>query len=160
MRRVENFAETLRRNLPKISKYFSYRVPLGEVEDLTSEVILIAWKKRSRCPQGSELAWLYRISGYVLANHRRKSFRNLTLPLFDSDQTSPSAEEIFLNDHDLKSAWLQLAPKDQTVLALAAFEELDISEIAVVLGVSNNAVSIRLHRARKKLESYLKDIEG
>jgi RNA polymerase sigma-70 factor (ECF subfamily) len=157
---LEDFAEILRQHAPKIAKYFTYRVPIGEVEDLSSEVILIAWKKRSHCPQGSELPWLYRISGYVLANHRRKNLRNLTLPLFDSDLTSPSAEEIFLNDSALKSAWQKLGSGEQTILALAAFEDLDIPDIAVVLGISKNAVSIRLHRARKKLESILKDIEG
>lgn len=157
---ADEFTEIFRQHLSKVSKYLSYRVDRSAIEDLASEIFLIAWKKRASCPAGSELPWLYRISGFVIANHRRKSLRNYSLQLFDSDLTTPAAEDVFLNDHILQTAWLRLEKKDQTVLALAALEQLKTPEIAVVLGITNNAVSIRLHRARKNLELILKELEG
>ena len=157
---ADEFSETFRQYLPKVSKYLAYRVHRNEIEDLAADVFLIAWKKRDSCPIGAELPWLYRIAGFVLANHRRKSLRNQSLQLFDTDLTTPAAEDVFLADHVLQTAWMRLSRKDQSVLALAALEDLKVTEIAVVLGISINAVSIRLHRARKNLELFLKELEG
>jgi RNA polymerase sigma-70 factor (ECF subfamily) len=157
---ADEFTETFRQYLPKVSKYLAYRVHRNDVEDLAAEIFLIAWNKRASCPKDAELPWLYRISGFVLANHRRKSIRNQSFQLFDTDLTAPAAEDVFLADHVLQTAWIRLEKKDQSILALAALEGLKPAEIAVVLGVSTNAVSIRLHRARKNLEVILKELEG
>jgi RNA polymerase sigma-70 factor (ECF subfamily) len=45
----------------------------------------------------------------------------------------------------------QLRVEDQELLRLAAWEELPHDQIATVLGISVNAVGIRLHRARNRL---------
>ena len=157
---ADEFTETFRRYLPKVSKFLAYRVHRNDVEDLAAEIFLIAWKKRASCPKGSELPWLYRISGFVLANHRRKSLRNQSFQLFDTDLTVPAAEDVFLADQVLRTAWMRLEKKEQSILALAALEDLKPAEIGVVLGLSTNAVSIKLHRARKKIEAILKELEG
>ena len=157
---ADEFNETFRKHLAKVSKYLAYRVHRDNVEDLAAEIFLIAWKKQGSCPAGAELPWLYRIAAFVVANHRRKSIRNQSFQLFDTDLASPAAEDVFLNDFVLQKAWLSLEKKDQSVLALAALEQLSISEISLVLGISTNAVSIRLHRARKNLEANLKELEG
>ena len=44
---------------------------------------------------------------------------------------------------------------DQEVLRLWAWEQLAPREIALVLGITPNAASIRLHRATKKLREQL-----
>jgi RNA polymerase sigma-70 factor (ECF subfamily) len=43
------------------------------------------------------------------------------------------------------------------VLGLVAFDQLSVAEIAIALGISTNAASIRLHRARKNFDELLKD---
>jgi len=45
----------------------------------------------------------------------------------------------------------QLRPDDQEILRLAMWETLPHDQIATVLGISTNAVGIRLHRARNRL---------
>jgi RNA polymerase sigma-70 factor (ECF subfamily) len=49
----------------------------------------------------------------------------------------------------------RLSDADQELLRLVAWEELDHAEIAQVLGVSVNAVAIRLHRARARFEQAM-----
>jgi DNA-directed RNA polymerase specialized sigma24 family protein len=44
---------------------------------------------------------------------------------------------------------------DRELLGLATWEELDNGQIATVLGVSRNAVRIRLHRARRRFAKEL-----
>ncbi len=154
----QEFTETFRQHLPKVSKYLTYRVHANDIEDLASRIFEIAWQKRANCPEGRELPWLYKISGFVVSNHRRK-VTALTLSLFDTDATAPSAEDLVIADLAIKQAWSQLSAKDRAVLALAAYEQLTTPEIALALGISNNAASIRLRRARKNFDELLKETE-
>jgi len=82
----EQFVATFLQHVPAVSKFLVRRVARDEVDDLASEIFEIAWRKRSSFTQGSELAWLYRIGGYVIANHRRKEAkRGAWLPLVVPD---------------------------------------------------------------------------
>ena len=155
---IEDFSSLFRQHLPKISKYFAYRADSDDIEDLAAKVFEIAWRKRKNCPLGYELAWLYRIAGFVLSNHRRKATA-ISVSLFDSDATAPSAESLVLADIAIALAWNQLSAKDRAVLALVAFDNLHVGEIAVALKISKNAASIRLHRARSAFDKALKEID-
>lgn len=155
----QEFTETFRQYLPKVSRYLAYRVHANDVEDLASKIFEIAWQKRQSCPEGKELPWLYKIAGFVVSNHRRK-VTAISLALFDTDATAPSAEDLVIADLSIKRAWSALAAKDRSILALAAFEQLSVAEISVAMGVSPNAASIRLHRARKNFDELLKETES
>jgi DNA-directed RNA polymerase specialized sigma24 family protein len=54
----------------------------------------------------------------------------------------------------------RLRPNDQEILRLAEWEDLPPRDIAVVLGCSANAASIRLHRAHRRFEEALRDLEA
>jgi RNA polymerase sigma-70 factor (ECF subfamily) len=49
---------------------------------------------------------------------------------------------------------------DQEVLMLTAWEDATPAEIGRVLGISPNAASVRLHRARRRLRARLLESEG
>ncbi|MGV8895914.1 MAG: RNA polymerase sigma factor [Rhodoglobus sp.] len=142
--------------LPAVSGYLHRRVQRQHVEDLAADVFAIAWRKRASVAEGEELPWLYRIAANVVANHRRKQASGMALlaSLRPSD-SAPSAEEIVAADATLASAWGQLRPAEREVLALALVEDLAPAELAVALGVSVNAATIRVHRARTKLARLL-----
>ena len=55
----------------------------------------------------------------------------------------------------VRGALARLRPADQEILRLVTWEELSHREVATALGVSLNAVAIRFHRARKRLERIL-----
>jgi RNA polymerase sigma-70 factor (ECF subfamily) len=58
-------------------------------------------------------------------------------------------------DPELAQALAELPAPDREVLRLWAWEQLAPREIAVVLGITPNAASIRLHRATTKLRTRL-----
>ena len=152
----EQFVSNYREYLPLISKYLLRRVDRSEVEDLASKVFEIAWNKQDQALEGYVLQWLYRIAGFVVANHRRQlKNRTSVLALIQSDSSAPSAEEIAISDLALGEAWRKLSEPEKQVLALTSFEGLTTSEAAVVLEITNNALSIRLSRARTKLAKLL-----
>ncbi len=143
-------------HLPAIGSYLARRVERRFVEDLAADVFAIAWRKRDAVVAGEELPWLYRIAANLVANHRRRevSAAQLLFTLRAVD-TAPSAEEIAISDLALAEAWRRLRPRDREVIALAVLEDLPIAAIATSLGISANAVSIRLHRAKKTLARLL-----
>jgi RNA polymerase sigma-70 factor (ECF subfamily) len=151
------FVATFRSHLQDISKYLTRRVEVSQVEDLASEIFEIAWRKRDSCPEGFELAWLYKIAGFVVSNYRKKlSRRAITVPLLDHDRSAPSAEDVALDGSSVAQAFDELSAKDRQVLSLLVFEQLSIKEIAVVLGTTENNTSQRLKRARERLAKNLK----
>lgn len=150
------FTRIYREFLPQLSKYLVRRVDRQDVEELASKVFEIAWQKRNQAPEGFELAWLYRIAGYVVANHRRAiAAENNFLLRFRSNDFSPSAEDLAVFDLELSKAWAKLSGFEREVIALSAFEALSNLEIAKVLEISPNAVSQRLAKARAKLKQHL-----
>ena len=46
--------------------------PAATADDLTADVLVIAWRRRADVPAGAELPWLYAVARRVLANYRRR----------------------------------------------------------------------------------------
>ncbi|WP_168200428.1 RNA polymerase sigma factor [Protaetiibacter larvae] len=150
------FEDVYRRHLPAVSAYLARRVHRDDVEDLAADVFAIAWRKRAHVTAGEELPWLYRIAGYQVANHRRRAARRAgALGLLSAPDSAPAADILLDADPGLADAWRRLPARHREVLALVVLDEMPVAQAAIALGVSANAVSIRLHRARKALASEL-----
>lgn len=154
----DSFVAAYSEYLPAVSAYLARRVDRRFVEDLAADVFAVAWRKRDSVAKGEELPWLYRIAANLVANHRRKQAATVSfIASLKPTDSAPSAEDIVIADRSLAEAWRHLAPRDREVLALAVFEDLPVATIATALGVSANAVSIRLHRAKKTLADLLRE---
>ena len=90
----------------------------------------------------------------MLANQRRSARRLLALRLRLRElPAAPQPERGELAE--VLAALRDLRPEEQEVLRLAAWEGLTNAELAVALDCSENAATIRLHRARKRLAEHL-----
>lgn len=132
---------------------------LADAEDVASETFAIAWRKLDSIPVAEPLPWLYAVARRVLANHRRGLGRRERLAALlrveDVATPIPTGED---RDGPAFAALAQLSPADQEVLRLVAWEELGNQQIAAVLGITANAVAIRLHRARARFAEALAKI--
>jgi RNA polymerase sigma factor (sigma-70 family) len=124
---------------------------LADAEDITAETFTIAWRKFDAIPVAEPLPWLYAVARRVLANHRRGHGRRerLAALLRVEDVATPMRAGDDL-DGPVFAALASIAPADQELLRLIAWEELGNRQIAAVLGITANAVAIRLHRARAR----------
>ena len=152
------FVRTFQPLLPKVSAYLNRRVATQDVEDVASKVFEIAWAKRKACPEGHELAWLYKICSNVVSNERRKQ-RNIwqLAELFESDHAAPSAEDLAIANISLRHAIASLKASDRQIIALFAIDGLKLGEIAIALGISANSATQRLKRARARLAAELEE---
>ena len=129
---------------------------LDDAEDVAAETFTIAWRKLGDIPAMEPLPWLYAVARRVLANHRRGTGRRerLAALLRTEDVATPLRAG---EDHDGPAfiALASLSTADQELLRLVAWEELGNQQIAAVLGITPNAVAIRLHRARSRFADAL-----
>ena len=139
----------------------------ADPDDIVAETFAVAWRRRESLPAGRELPWLYGIAARVLANQRRSQRRALRLHerlrLFPRERHLSAEDEAAARAElrSLAAAFAGLRESDAELLRLAAWEGLSSPEIALVLGCSENAAAIRLHRARKRLEeAVLKESPG
>ena len=146
------FQDVYREHLGPIRAYLARRVPFGEVEDLAADIFAVAWKKRARVTPGEELPWLYRIASYVVANYRRKEkHRSDFLWLFHEPDSAPAADTLLDQDPALATAWKSLTANQRELLSLVVVDGVALKDAAVVVGITPNAASIRVHRAKKQL---------
>ena len=128
----------------------------ADAEDVAGETFTIAWRRFDAIPADDPLPWLYAVARRVLANHRRSLGRRerLAALLRVEDVATPmrAGDDV---DGPAFAALATLSPADQEVLRLVAWEELGNQQIADVLGITPNAVAIRLHRARARFADAL-----
>ena len=139
-----------------LSRYALRRTDPDTAQDVVAEALLVLWRRIDDVPVDDPLPWCYGVARRCLANAQRAGRRQLRLiEKLAWHQQVHSSEEPALIDRDLAAALQSLSDSDREVVRLWAWEELQPREMAVVLGITANAASIRLHRARRKLSDIL-----
>ncbi len=127
-------------------------------EDLTAQVFLRAldalpsFREQSEPPGSSFRVWLFQICRNALSNERRRVRRHPESPLelaLDVQSTDDVAAEA-LQREQLDRAWQQIGrlPTDRRqALVLRFVEEMSTREIGEVLGRSEGATRVLIHRA-------------
>jgi len=121
-----------------------------DADDLTADVLTIAWRRRDDVPEGAELPWLYRTAGFVLANHRRKG-RPVPVEHLPEivDDDDPALRAV--HDERVRTALAALSPRDRKIVLLNAWEGLTGQALADVLGIGRGGADAALSRARARL---------
>jgi len=153
---VTDFDELYTAHRNDVWRYLRRRTP-GDHEDLTTEVFLVAWRRRDELP-AEPLPWLYGVARRVLANHRRGEGRREALAekaAAHAPEHDPDFAEAIGLRADLAQALGTLSERDRELVLLVAWEGLAIGEAAAALGCTRTAAAVRLHRARKRLHTAL-----
>jgi RNA polymerase sigma factor (sigma-70 family) len=156
---VTRFRETYDTHYHRVLGYALRRTANREdASDVVAETFLTAWRRLEHMPAGADaLPWLYGIARKALSNHRRGALRRERLSgrIRGTVALAPVAEEAEEGLTRVAAAFARLREGDRELLALVAWEELDLGEIALTLRCSRNAARIRLHRARRRLAQEL-----
>lgn len=134
----------------------------ADAADVLAETFLVAWRKLDDVPAGSAaLPWLLAVARRVLANQRRGARRRGGLAeRLRGELTAaiPRHGAVPAGDSEqgrLAAALARLPEADRELILLVGWEELEPSQIAVVLGIQPETVRTRLHRARARLREAL-----
>lgn len=126
----------------------------ADAEDVVADTFAVAWRRIADVPDGdAALPWLIGVARRVSANQRRSAGRFAGLLARLRAQPMPAA--MAPPESPASLALERLPSSDQELLRLLAWDGLSQAEVGVVLGISANAVAIRLHRARRRFAQEL-----
>ncbi len=152
-----------------VYRYVRYRLSNREVaEDITSVVFMKALRSLERYDpsKASPRTWLLRIARNAVIDHLRGLQRRGSLHVHldsvpDLVANLPSQEERLMKQERIQTllnATRTLQERDQQVLSLRYGAELSNAEIAEALEITPNAVAVRIHRALKRLERAVEEM--
>ena len=138
----------------------------GEVEDVTQDIFLAAFLglKKFRC-ESSIKTWLFTITvnkcrsyRYKRMLHRRRIKQAADITVSTSDGTAdekPMETETF---ERIRRAVEALPAKYREPVVLRYLQELPTEQISQILGISKNALQVRLNRARARLRENMAEL--
>lgn len=133
-----------------------------DAEDVVVEVFATAWRRRDDVPDEA-LPWLYATAANVIAHVIRSEARRTRLgtrlasvrPLREDADPAEAVAAATSAHAAVAAAMDDLAESDAELLRLWAWEGLEPTEIAAVLGCSPGTARTRMHRARARLREAL-----
>lgn len=147
--RFEEIAPTL---IEPVRRFLARRTDPDTAEDVLADTLLVCWRRAEELPD-LPLPWVYAVARNCLHNAERSARRQERVAVRLAAQ--PTAPEP-AGDPALQEALAALRPEEAELLRLWAWERLKPAEIAVVLGITPNAASTRLLRAKRKLSDRLR----
>ncbi len=154
--RRERFEEVAPGLIEPLRRFLARRTDAATAEDVLAETLLVCWRRVVDLPD-EPLPWAYGVARNCLRNAERSARRQERVAArLAAEPVDTSLPE----DLTLHEALAALNPDDAELLRLWAWEQLTPGEIAVVLDITSNAASIRLHRAREKLAAQLRKIQA
>ncbi len=159
-RRFEAVAEEV---FEPLQQYVRRRAHAEDAADAFGDALLTIWRRLDDVPADQPLPWCYGVARRCLANQRRAAGRRLRLveratafamPSLDASDGDPQAA-VERTDPALAAALATLSSTEREVVELWAWERLEPREIAGVLDITPNAVSVALTRAKSKLARRL-----
>ncbi len=128
----------------------------GDVEDIVQDVFLAAYTNASRFRGDAKLwTWLSTITVNTCRTRvRRRALFRRVKQWFKTDDTAPAADTNSLADERasaVRAAIAELPVHEREAVVLFYLDGRTRDELSQILGLSQNTVSVRLHRAREKL---------
>lgn len=137
------------------------------VADVVQDSFVTLWKDAATWRGDGELAaWLWGIAFRTMVSRLRKRRDVILMPGWDfGPDVLPAAEDqvlVGVEHGDLGTALRRLSPDFRAVVQACILDGLTTREASRLLGVRENTVKTRLHRAKRELRATLADtyLEG
>ena len=151
----EWFSRLYHDNYRMLMAFARRRIDEQTADEVVADTFLVAWRRREDLPEGFERAWLFGVARNTMLSAARASRRRNALSGKLRGVARPDWSDGWSEVGDRADALLQamreLREEDREVLLLLAWEEMSHAEIAHTMGITANAVAIRICRARKRL---------
>ncbi|MEW6404096.1 MAG: sigma-70 family RNA polymerase sigma factor [Chloroflexota bacterium] len=162
----ENFRDLYERNRLSIFRYVYGLIggPQDEVEDLTAETFLRAWKARYRFEGDldSVTGWLIRIAKrLVIDNYRHTLQATRSLPMAPPAFPTPEQSAVDDEQRQLLFSLLEGLPDDQReIIVLRYMLGWRVNDIAHHLDLTENNISVTIHRTLARLREKWMDADA
>ena len=142
----------------------------ADAEDLTQETFLRAYRYLNRFDADRPFKnWIYRVATNIGLNALRSKRRRGEVVSLDSYDREPVLRDSFVSNvetgperaernelrHALGAAMEHLPRRSAALVHLHYYEGMTIGEASGIVGLSENAGKVALHRARRQLREWL-----
>ncbi|UPQ78864.1 sigma-70 family RNA polymerase sigma factor [Flavobacterium azooxidireducens] len=155
MEKQAQFNELFNTHYPKVLRlckgYFNGDADLAA--DASQEVFIKVWENLDSFRNESGIStWIFRITVntclvYLRKKSTKKEIRSEQFPNLESENYSPEIEEKLSKMY----ACIQKLEEMGKMIILMALEGMDYSEIAQVVGLTEETLRVRIHRIKKSL---------
>jgi RNA polymerase sigma factor (sigma-70 family) len=158
---LARFDQLFADHMDAVLAYALARTDPESAKDAAADAFLVAWRRIHEVPDPAR-AWLLGVTRRTLAGQHRSRRRQRQLVerivalgevMRDQLETVPE----IAGRSVLARALAGLRSRDRELLCLIAWDGLSNAEAAEVLKCSQNALGVRLHRARGRFETALAD---
>ena len=137
--------------------------PQDEVEDLTAETFLRAWKARYRFDgdMDSAVGWLIRIAKRLVIDDYRRTLR-ASRDLSATPQAESTPEQIAILDEQKRFLFNLLAslpPEPREIIVLRYMLGWRVNDIARHMDTTENNISVIIHRTLAKLREKWMEVD-
>lgn len=151
---AQRFTRMYDRNRQRVWAYAVSRAGRQVADEVVSETFAIAWRRLDDVPDPA-LPWLLVVARNVLRDNIRAEARRESLGAelrswVEEDVADEVAERL-----GVRKALTELSEEDREILILVAWQGLSPRDAAHVIGCSQAAFRVRLHRARKRLKQAM-----
>ncbi len=152
------FGEFYQKHMRQIYAFHLMRTgSVDDAQDLTSQTFLSALEGLRKQPAFiGNSPWLFGIAKHKLADHYRKRRVQIGLDSVEArSHSDPSPEEVATTRIELDRvvrALRALAPEQSEALILRIFAELSAAEVGRMMGKSEAAIKMLVHRGLRKLQ--------
>lgn len=135
----------------KIYKYCYFRLQNRDLaEDITQETFLRFFASETYRDTGQALQYLYTVARNLCIDEHRRP-RTEELP----DNLPLDTEEDIVTSIDLRTALSRLSEEERELILLRFINEVPLSVMSKLYGISRFALYRRIQRITKKLQSYM-----
>jgi RNA polymerase sigma-70 factor (ECF subfamily) len=136
-----------------------------DAEDVVQDVFVAVLENLPRFRGDSSVAtWVTAITLNRCRAHRRR--RMIRMAFVAKARRAPPREMAAAahpsdhaeRDERVRQAVRRLPARDREVVVLRHLEQMDLDDVAAIVGATRAAVEVRLHRARAKLKTMLGDL--
>jgi len=159
----DRFERLYRENFRAVLRFAATRIDPERAKDVAAETFLVAWRRLDAVP-AEPRPWLFGVARRVIAvqvrsETRREALASRLRTAHDEGAATDPAAALADRDEAL-AAFATLGERDREVLRLVTWDGLSTAEAADVLDVTRLAFTVRLHRARRRLERALEPDVG
>jgi len=142
---------------PAMLGYARRRTDPDTAQDVVGEALLVLWRRFSETPASDPTGWAIGVVRLCLANAERTARRQRRLAVRMAERWSPATDlgPESNDDGGVSSALARLSPQDRELLQLWAWDDLAVKDIATVLDLAPEIISVRLYRAKRRLATAL-----
>ncbi len=128
---------------------------LSLADDVTQDVLLLAWQERYKIKNETAKSYLFTIAKNNYFRHHRKKAIRLNFSSTLINEPNNESPEFILElkefDQKLQAAIAEIPDKTRAIFLMSRIDQMNYSEIAAVMQLSNKAIEKHMSKALQLL---------